>query len=244
MPTFGPPTLTRKEKILCGEIVPEIETVSTPPLLTKPEETKEIAVKNPSEIRPSRVGTLEVHHPDPGVIIVSDRKKGELTSHLETRADNPSPSKTLPKIHCNNCMYTAKCQYWKPGYECAFQDEIQAISLQSARSIAGSMVDLTELEIQRAHQAVILERLTGNGVSKEASNAINNAFAKLQALRAEIDRETVKPTIMQRASPAVQNIQAFVNPTKQMSGEPQPSLLEHLVSILQSAPREKGGSVQ
>ncbi len=190
----------------------------------------------------------------PNLTILREKREGPLTKEMRSNGRFDSESarnarkkrifygKHAPKLHCNNCSYTTACQFFKPDYVCAFENLIREHSIKGPEDIAHYLIQIAEADVQRAQLALIQERLSGNQITSTANSALERANSRLMSLYGLLQGEKEKISVHSRPVPAVQNLQAIVNPPR---GEDAPgsgrSILRDLVLALQSSERTLGG---
>lgn len=96
--------------------------------------------------------------------------------------------KHMPRMHCNNCVVTDRCPKYKAGYECAYAEDLIK-RIHGPKDVEALLVAITEAAVSRAQMAVLLESMSGSGPSPVASEALDGAFAKLQAVREMLDKK-------------------------------------------------------
>lgn len=87
-----------------------------------------------------------------------------------------------PVRRCDNCAYSAVCSFRREGYECAFQQLIDNIRIETIEDVDKAQRELTTVLVERAAFASIMERLSG-GLTDEAADSIDIALRALDDLK-------------------------------------------------------------
>ena len=98
-----------------------------------------------------------------------------------------------PVRRCDTCAYSGVCTFNKEGYECAFQDLFDNISIDSQEDVTKAMKELTSILVERAVFASMMERV-GGGLSEETAQSMDLALRHLTALKAPERQEQQAPT--------------------------------------------------
>lgn len=211
-----------------------------------------IARDLPTLETPESRNEVEVKSVGPGLLMLKTSGKGALSETIPTDVEVKAIAKTaeqekrekrrflgphVPKIHCDNCVYSAACAYFKSGYVCAFESLLGQHQIVSEEDLAHYMKVIAETEIQRGQLAVIHERLNGGTLDRDTSRQLEVASNRVERLYAMIQGEKPRVNIIQKNSPMFQQVNAVVQSD---GGSRQLGVLEQLITSLQAVPRVVG----
>jgi hypothetical protein len=91
-------------------------------------------------------------------------------------------NKQMPTPACDTCAFQSQCPSFKAGFECAFLPFLNAHSCDTVEDLIDNMENLITSNMRRAHQAAIMETLSGGVPSQELSESLNLLFFQLKEL--------------------------------------------------------------
>jgi len=220
-----PVPLPREEALAVPE--PETDTLSTDGVEVKP-------VGPLLMVKTQQHGALHNQLPTDEVAEVLEK-----TPRQKKRSKKSLLGAHVPKLACDTCAFHSACPYFKPGYACALMPLFEGHTLETEEDLAHYMVKVAEAEVQRAQQAVVMERLSGGALDKETSKQLDIAYNRMERLYSMLQIEKPRVNVLQKSGPLFQQVNAFVQ-----NGESAKSttLLQQLLSDLQKVGRTPGGS--
>lgn len=113
-------------------------------------------------------------------------------------------NKQMPVLECNGCAFQNVCPQFKAGYECAYLPFLNSHKVEDESDLIGYMKELLGAGMRRAHQALLMETLSGQAPSLENTEALSllfnqfKDFLQLMTDKNELSIETEDTSIIGR----------------------------------------------